>query len=189
MADLAQILDRLDRLESKDAIRALVSDYAVACDDHDMPRLMSLFTADACFDAPNGAMVANGRDAIEAMFIETFKTRGPGYHWTHDVNVTIDPEDADRASAVVCSHAETTPNGVPSLAAMKYRDDYRREDGEWRFSRREISFLYYVPTAQYGEALSDEKRVVMAGERHPADFPEKLPAWQAFDAQHMQEPS
>ncbi len=77
----AEILRRLDRLESKDEICGLASAYAVACDEHDLPRLMSLFTDDACFDAPNGAMVASGKSAIETMFINTFRVRGPGYHY------------------------------------------------------------------------------------------------------------
>ena len=184
MSDIQQLLARVDRLESKDAIRALVSAYAIACDEHDMPRLMGLFSADARFDSPNGAMVANGRDAIEAMFIETFKIRGPAYHWTHDVTVEIDPNDPDKATGLVYSHAETTPNGVVSLAAMKYDDEYRREAGQWRFAKRTIRFLYYVPATEYTDGLSSTKRVVIAGERLPADYPEALPAWQAFDRQH-----
>jgi uncharacterized protein (TIGR02246 family) len=185
MSELAQVLERLDRLESKEAIRVLVTEYAIACDEHDMPALMRLFTADACFDAPNGAMVAVGRDAIETMFIETLKTRGPGYHWTHDVTVKIDPEDPDKATGLVYSHAETTPNGVVSLAAMKYHDDYRREDGEWRFAKRVISFLYYVPAVEYGAGLSSKNRVVIGADRLAADYPEKLSAWQAFDREYM----
>ena len=185
MSDIEQLLRRVDRLESKEAIRALVTAYAIACDEHDMPRLVSLFTEDARFDSPNGAMVATGRDAIEAMFIETFKIRGPAFHWTHDVTVEIDPNDPDKASGLVYSHAETTPNGVVSLAAMKYHDEYRRESGHWRFAKRTISFLYYVPATEYVDGLNSEQRVVIGGERLPADYPEALPAWQAFNREHL----
>ena len=79
------IVRRLDALESKDEIRALITAYGIACDDHDLPRLINLFTEDAEFSAPNGTMVANGRAAIESMYIDTFKIRGPSFHWTHDV--------------------------------------------------------------------------------------------------------
>ena len=97
-------------------------------------------------DAPNGAMVAQGRDAIAAMFTETFKNRGPAFHWTHDVTVEIDRADPDRATGLVLSHAETSPDGVVSIAAMRYADDYRRgPDRKWRFAKRVIHFLYYVP--------------------------------------------
>lgn len=187
MSEIDQILARLDRLESKDAIRSLVTAYAIACDEHDMPTLTSLFTADACFDSPNGAMVANGRDAIAAMFIETLKVRGPAFHWTHDVSVEIDPNDANKATGLVYSHAETTPNGVQSLSAMKYFDDYRREDDQWRFAKRVISFLYYVPMVEYagGGGLNTENRVVIGADRLPADYPESLAQWQDFNRKHV----
>ena len=185
MSELDQILDRLDRLESKDAIRGLVTAYAIACDEHDLPRLAGLFTEDAVFASPNGAMVADGRDAIASMFIETLKIRGPAFHWTHDVTIQIDPDNPDQATGLVYSHAETTPNGVVSLAAMKYVDDYRREDGQWRFAKRVINFLYYVSFVEYANGLKNENRVVIGDERLPADYPETLAPWQDFHRQHV----
>lgn len=182
--EMTQVLARLDRLESKDAIRELATAYAIACDEHDMPRLTSLFTEDACFDSPNGAMVADGKAAIVTMFEETFKIRGPAYHWTHDVTVAMDANDADAATGLVLSHAETTPNGVVSIAAMRYVDNYRREEGVWRFAKRVIHFLYYVPSAEFSSGLNSEYRVVLGDERHAADYPEKLPEWQSFVAKH-----
>ena len=182
---LASLAARLDRLESKDAIRDIATAYAIACDEHDMPRLMNLFTVDACFDAPNGSMVAKGKEAIQTLFEETFKIRGPAYHWTHDITIEIDPADPDRGTGLVLSHAETTPNGVVSIAAMRYQDDYRREsDGQWRFAKRVISFLYYVPASDYSQGLNHPDRVVMGGHRLKADYPEALPAWQAFIKTH-----
>ncbi|MBT5053276.1 MAG: nuclear transport factor 2 family protein [Gammaproteobacteria bacterium] len=184
-ATLASLAARLDRLESKDAIRDIVTAYAIACDEHDMPRLMNLFTVDACFDAPNGSMVANGKAAIQTLFEKTFKIRGPAYHWTHDVTLEIDSADPNRGTGLVLSHAETTPNGVVSIAAMRYQDDYRREsDGQWRFAKRVISFLYYVPASDYSQGLNHPDRVVMGGSRLKADYPEALPAWQAFIDAH-----
>ena len=56
--ELEDVLNRLDRLESIEAIRQLATVYAVACDEHDMTRLMSLFTEDAVFDSPTKTMVA-----------------------------------------------------------------------------------------------------------------------------------
>jgi ketosteroid isomerase-like protein len=184
-ATLESLAARLDRLESKDAIRDIVTAYAIACDEHDMPRLMNLFTVDACFDAPNGSMVANGKADIQTLFQKTFKIRGPAYHWTHDVTLEIDSADPNRGTGLVLSHAETTPNGVVSIAAMRYQDDYRREsDGQWRFAKRVISFLYYVPASDYSQGLNHPDRVVMGGNRLKADYPEALPAWQAFIDAH-----
>jgi|MDTC01.2.fsa_nt_gb uncharacterized protein (TIGR02246 family) len=182
---LEALAARLDRLESKEAISDIVTAYAIACDEHDMERLMNLFCDDACFDAPNGAMVADGKEAIRKMFEQTFKIRGPAYHWTHDTTIVIDPEDPGQATGLVLSHAETTPNGVVSIAAMRYEDSYRREsDGEWRFCKRIISFLYYVPATEYSTGLNQAERVVMGENRFKADYPEALPAWQSFIDTH-----
>ena len=182
MTDLESILHRLDHLESLQSIRTLASTYAIACDEHDIPTLADLFSTDAVFCSPNGSMVSTGRDAIREMFTAILKTRGPGFHWTHDVHATMDPDNVDRATGLVYSHAETTPNGVVSLAAMKYKDSYLREDGVWRFSRREINFFYYVPLTKYSEGLNQTDRVYIDGDWHTADFPESLESWQRFEA-------
>lgn len=185
MTELEALTARVDRLESRQAITELVTAYAVACDEHDMPRLTSLFTEDACFDSPSGAMVAQGRAAITTLFIELFKIRGPAFHWTHDVVVKIDPTDPDRATGRVCSHAETTPGDIVSLAAMRYDDEYRREHGTWRFNKRIINFLYYVPVTEYATALNQAHRLTIRGERKAADYPESLPSWQQFAREHI----
>ncbi len=185
MSELDAIKAQLDRLESRFAISDLITAYAIACDEHDMPRLTGLFTADAAFDSPSGAMVAHGRDAIEAMFIELFKIRGPAFHWTHDHTITIDANDADRASGLVLSHAETCPGQIVSLAAMRYNDDYRRENGRWMIARRVINFLYYVPVTEFASVLNERNRLTMRGQRLPADYPETLACWQDFHRRHV----
>src|SRR4051812_2277275 len=110
MAD-ASLLRRIEQLEARAAIGELVSAYAVACDEHDMDRLIGLFTAEAVFDSPNGIMHAEGREAIGAMFVRMFRIRGPAYHWTHDRFVRFDESDPTKASGLVLSHAETSPDG------------------------------------------------------------------------------
>ena len=182
MPDLHDIETRLARLEVRTELSDLVTRYAIACDEHDIPHLESLFTKNASFDSPNGLMQANGRDQIIEMFCKVLSIRGPGYHWTHDHIIRFDRGCEDRASGLLLSHAETTPNGVQSLAAMKYDDEYQIEDGAWRFAKRTISFLYYVPATEYDDAMTQQDRVVAGDKRISADYPESLPAWQAFDA-------
>ena len=179
------IVRRLDALESKDEIRALITAYGIACDDHDLPRLINLFMEDAEFSAPNGTMVANGRAAIESMYIDTFKIRGPSFHWTHDVTIEIDNHNPDAATGLVLSHAETSPDGVVSIAAMRYIDEYARgTDRIWRIAKREITFLYYTPVTDFPNVLNKVERVSMGGTDHPADHPEQLAPWQAFKKQY-----
>ena len=182
MSNTDDIEARLARLEARHEISALITRYAIACDEHDLDELATLFTNDAEFYSPNGLMSASGRRAILDMFGKVLSVRGPGYHWTHDHVISFDRRPAGRASGIVLGHAETTPHGVQSIAAMRYDDEYRIEDGSWRFGRREIRFLYYVPYAEYGAALNRTDRVVAGERRLAADYPETLRSWQAFDA-------
>lgn len=188
MNPLEELNRRVTQLEARFEISELVSAYAVACDEHDLPRLRSLFAPDASLDSPSGLLKAQGLEEIMALYVRLFKIRGPGYHWTHDHFLNFDPADADRASGVVLSHAETCPDGEVSLAAMRYQDQYQRWNGRWVFSRRVLHFLYYVPAKDYTHALTGSDRITMGGRRLPADFPESLPAWQDFVREHGKTP-
>ena len=182
MSELEELRKRVERLESRAEISELISSYAIACDEHDIPRLGALFTEDAVFDTPSRLMVANGRKAIIEMFIQVLGIRGPGYHWTHDHFIRVDAANPDQATGIVLSHAETSPHKRPSLAAMKYEDKYRKVSGRWHFEKRVLSFLYYVPAAEYLTALTGDLRLVTAtGERMKADYPESLACWQEFE--------
>lgn len=176
---------RVAKLEAQNEISDLVTRYGIACDEHDISHLESLFTEDAVFDSPNGLMAAKGRAEIIDMFCKVLAIRGPGYHWTHDHIIRFNRGRQDAASGLLLSHAETTPGGVHSLAAMKYDDEYRIEDGSWRFAKRTISFLYYVPVADYSGALTQQNRVIAGDQQLPADYPEKLPVWQEFAAKYV----
>lgn len=187
MTELSDLEARVARLEARAEIGELVTRYAIACDEHDMPHLESLFTEDAVFDSPNGLMRASGRAEVIGMFCKVLSIRGPGYHWTHDHIIRFDRGSDTAASGLLLSHAETTPGGTHSLAAMKYDDEYRVEGGRWRFARRSISFLYYVPASEYAGALNQVDRVVAGDRRLAADYPESLAAWQEFEARYVTE--
>ena len=184
MATMDELLRRVEKLEARAEIAELASAYAIACDEHDMPRLSSLFAEDAVFDSPSGFLKANSRQEICDMFVRVFKIRGPGYHWTHDHFVRFDDNKPDEATGLVLSHAETLPGPDVSLSAMRYEDRYRREAGRWVFARRSISFLYYVPAKEFTQVFHSPLRVVLGDKRVAADYPEPLAAWQAFEREH-----
>ena len=184
MSNKTDLKRRIDRLESRFAIEELVSAYCEACDEHDIPRLGALFAEDAVYGSPSGVLRSVGRDAIVEMFVRAFKVRGPGYHWTHDLVIRFDDNNPEAAAGTVASHAETCVNGVSSLAAMKYDDEYRRIDGQWLFASRSIRFLYYVPVENYRDALKSKQRLCFEGDWSESDYPEQLPAWQEFERRH-----
>jgi ketosteroid isomerase-like protein len=182
MSELEALRRRVDRLESRNEIDELVSAYAIACDEHDVPRLISLFTEDAELDSPSGVMVAHGRADIEQMFVRIFKTRGPAYHWTHDHFVRFDDTDADRATGLVLSHAETTPGNEVSVArcATATPIGARMAPGDSRSAWSATCTTFRRASIRPRSAR--RCGFVVGGERRAADYPESLPSWQAFNA-------
>jgi ketosteroid isomerase-like protein len=173
---------RLRQLEDRTEIGELVTRYCLAMDNRDMTEIPALFTADVQIRSPDGVMNTVGRDAAVQMFVGRFKVLGPSNHVTHDRIVTFDAADADAASGIVLSHAEMQRKGKPMITAIRYYDRYRRDDGRWRFSERVLTFMYYVPTAEYLDAFGPgiDKRMRAYDEPAPADWPEKLPSWKAY---------
>jgi ketosteroid isomerase-like protein len=178
------IVSRLDRIESRLEIRELITDYCITVDDRDMEHLRTLFTDDVCFSSPSVAMAADGVDQAIDMFNEILGIRGPGYHWTHDVMIKLDGQNPDEATGLVLAHAETTPNGVPSIAAIRYEDKYRRVEGKWKFAARTLKFLYYMPMEKFIERFPTKQRVGVSGDWIEGDFPEKLKSWQDWHKAH-----
>lgn len=168
---------RLDRVEARAAIADLITNYCTACDDHDMALLESCFTDDVQLWSPNREMDAIGRDAAMAMYADLLAIRGPAFHWTSNHIIRFDDASPHRATGLVLAHAETTPNGVASIAAIRYSDVYAREDGQWKFAERRLAFLYYLPLAEFVARFPQRQRVGFNDGWRDADYPEALPTW------------
>jgi ketosteroid isomerase-like protein len=177
------ILKRLDRIESRISILEVISNYCKACDDRDVPLLRSLFTEDAEVHSADGMMAGTGIDGIMEMYRKRFEVLDISVHWTHDTIITFDKADANRATGEVFCHAEAHRNNETLIGSLRYYDEYRRDDGVWRFSRRLLKFLYYVPVGEYAEALGSKLRMRGYGDQRPADYPESLDCYNNW-AQH-----
>ena len=68
-----EILDRIDRLESRNAILHIIAQYCKACDDRDVPLLRSIFTDTATVRSKDGMMVGEGIDGIMEMYRKRFE--------------------------------------------------------------------------------------------------------------------
>ena len=121
------------RLESIEALKVLKSRYAEYCDEgYDPDRLASLFTEDAVWD---GGVLGRyeGRETIRAFFGMASKLMPFAIH--HVTNPAIEVE-GDRATGrwhlfQPCVHA----SGAALWIAGRYQDEYRCEDGVWRFAK------------------------------------------------------
>jgi SnoaL-like domain len=131
--------ERVRRLEDREAIRRLLFEYRRRLDEKDIRGYAELFAAEGEFIA--GEMRAKGPNAIfelvDGMRGTLLTERGGD-----DVHVVANPVielDVDRATAESnWLYIVRGEDGGPVLSKLGcYRDVLTREEGRWRFLRRE----------------------------------------------------
>ena len=176
----AALARRIERLEARAEIGELVARYCFAVDERDIDGIGECFTRGGAMRSSDGKMDATGRAAVIEQFHGRFAVLGPSNHFTHDHIVTFDDSDSAAAKGLVNAHAEVVRNGRPLLASLRYHDEYRHEEGRWRFHVRTLAFFYYVEPQRYHEVMLGTLRNEAYASPHPADFPEALPTWQRY---------
>jgi uncharacterized protein (TIGR02246 family) len=137
--DLESLAARLDVLEAREEIRALIMAYGQAHDNRDYRTFSSLFASNG--EWVGGLGSAKGPQAIFELMDRTIghnpQPNGSGtYHVMTNDQIKIDD---DRASATT-KWLYVTPgeNNTPTLVFLgRYVDEFVRENGEWKFLRRE----------------------------------------------------
>ena len=170
--------ERLQRLEDRFAIQDLVAEYCRAIDDRDLDAFVDCFTADGVLRHRDGVMRLNGRDALRNYYAERFKQYGVTFHYPHAHVVRFDGPDA--AHGWVSAHAEMGLAGEGWIAAFRYTDRYRREEGRWRFAERELAAWYYLPLADLPHGLGQTLRKHYKGELIAAELPESLETYRTL---------
>lgn len=161
---------RVQRLEDRFAIHDLVVQYATLLDDAQWERLGELFATDGVFGSPHSTTV--GREAVVA----NFKVKHAPFTWTwHDPHgISVEFDDEDHARGIVIGYAELGNAEHTVTTSIRYLDDYRREDGRWRFARRTVLSVFGVTDddrAAGGLRQPDRKRWP-ARPSGPAELPD-----------------
>ncbi|HVY63746.1 MAG TPA: nuclear transport factor 2 family protein [Gammaproteobacteria bacterium] len=138
-ADIDALAKRVQVLEDREAIRALILAYGQAHDHRDYKTFASLFASNG--EWVGGLGTAKGPDAIFALMDKTIghhpTAEGSGtYHLLTNDQIVI---DGDQASAVT-KWLYVTPgaDNAPKLVFLgHYNDKFIRENGVWKFLRRE----------------------------------------------------
>lgn len=146
-------VDQLDRLLSSEAIRQLVSRYAVAVGARDSEVIAAMFVEDVKVGPGT-----TGRAALRASYDEMLAGQGPTILSisTH----TIDFDDPDHAHGVLYCRAEFESGDQWIVQSIAYHDRYERHDGAWLIRSRK-HLLFYG-----GDLLSRPNTLP------PADWPE-----------------
>src|SRR5207249_3740906 len=103
--------------------------------------------------------------AIRDYFREPWQRKaGWSFHFTH--TQLVDFLNEDHAVGCVTAYLEQAHDQL-MVAANRYFDHYVREDGRWRFRRREVKILYLMPLSDLPQFFNDERR-----KRWPGKAPE-----------------
>lgn len=169
--ELDDIRARLDRVESRDEIRQLISKYALALDMRDMDAMANLFIEDVAAGAGK-----RGRQALRDWLGDTMRKQFDGT--SHHVGTTIiEFVDADNAVGIYSKNEhETGPEWV--IMQMMYYDTYRREAGRWRFRRRQP--LYWYATDLNKPPIGTRKMRWPGREPYEGAFHALFPSWKEF---------
>jgi len=168
----AEILRRLDRLESREQIRQLASKYALALDMRDMDAMAGLFVPDVRVGGGQ-----SGRRALRGWLDDTMRHQFTGT--SHHVGTTIiEFRGEDEAVGVVYSKNEHETGDEWVIMQMMYYDRYRRVDGGWYFARRQP--LYWYATDLNKPPVGAGKMRWPDREPYEGSFHELFPSWQDF---------
>lgn len=169
---------RVQRLEDRFAINDLVVQYATLLDDAQWDALGLLFATDGVFASPNST--TTGRAAI----VENFKVKHAPFPATwHDPHgIAVEFVDDDHARGTVIGYAELASPDMAVVTSIRYQDDYRREDGRWRFAKRHVLSLYGMSVQEHGAGglgLAERKRWPgrPAGPAELPDFGRRFPGY------------
>lgn len=142
---------RVQALEDREAIRTLWAEYGRTLDARDFTSFAQLFARDAEFVGGPGSP-AKGREAIGAFLEKAIGTNYPnskGRNFHLYFNETIDLRGdkgtgLSKGGFVMASDDNTEAD---FLLLATYRDEFVREDGRWKFQRREVVGEIPVPRA------------------------------------------
>ena len=139
------LLSRIDELESRAALRDLVTDYCLGFDNHDWDRFISIWHSDAIWEigAPFGTF--NGHEGIrEAVVDVLYPVWRETHHLTSNLRLEFsDPDHAHGVCNVDCMGA--TADDIVQMISAAYTDDFERRDGVWKIAKRHVVIHYFNP--------------------------------------------
>ncbi len=172
---------RIDRLESIDEIRQLVSKYSLSLDMRDLDAHVNLFAEDI-----RVSRELTGRAALKRWLDDTLRLQFTGT--SHHVgNHIIEFDNPDRAHGIVYSkneHETPREDGGHEWVIMQmiYWDNYERMDGpngkRWCFRRRLPCYWYAADLNK--PPIGDNKMRWPGREPYEGAYHDLFPSWAEF---------
>jgi hypothetical protein len=134
-------------LADREEIRDLIATYA-----HRMargPDVADLFTDDGAYvNRGNGSRPrreVRGRAALDEYYGDRSGWRDLPLPMIHNQLIAV---DGDEATGICSVEIRLVENGDSVVVSGYYKDRFRREDGHWKFTEREVSYFHWVPLHQ-----------------------------------------
>lgn len=171
MAEFADLLARVERLEALDQIRQLAAKYALCLDQRDLDSLVGLFVDDVGVPGKQ-----RGRQALKGWYDNQMRSVKGTAHGV--LGHVIDIEGPDLASGLVYSRNDLETSSQWLIEMMAYLDRYERRDGRWYFQRRTPLFWYECDITN---PPLGSKKIRWPG-REPVEgaFHDAFPTWAQF---------
>lgn len=133
---------RLDAIESRFAIDALIASYAEAFDTMNEELLATLWHPDSrLLLGANGN--AEGLDAILAQARVNMRRMPHMHHWMANALITVDGNHGHGVVAADCLFYDIEKG--PLQVSGQYRDIYERRSGRWAFRERVFDMHFATP--------------------------------------------
>lgn len=167
---IEDLAERLDRVESRAAIKDLAVRYAIAVDSRDIDGWTGLFVPDV-----NCGRFGTGREALRQSIEPALRNFYRSIHMV--CGHAIDIDEPDRATGTVYCRAEHEVGERWIVMAIIYEDEYARRDGRWYFVRRKERHWY--ATDMLDRPIGDNAN---QWEQHlkPPALPEIFSSWKDF---------
>lgn len=145
---------RLDAIESRFAIDALIANYAQAFDTYDRELLATLWHPDSrLLLGQNGN--AEGLEAILAQADVNMKRMPHMHHWMANALITVAGDHAHGLVAADCIFYDVDQG--PLQVSGQYQDIYERRDGRWAFVERQFTMHYATPLKNWVPIMGTER--------------------------------
>ncbi|MFA7585354.1 MAG: nuclear transport factor 2 family protein [Novosphingobium sp.] len=164
--------ERVRRLEDRVELNDLIVSYFLAADSDDLEGVGNSFTDAATFST-SGTAVGERRAGIIDFIRASREQMGRTLHTPNYAQFTFD--GPDRARGLIGAHLELVLGGKTVYGAVRYMDEYRRVDVEWRIHARDMRTIYIAPWLEAGEAFASSTPVRWPGS--PAtgsDYPRRF---------------
>jgi len=144
-AQIEALERRIDELESRTAMRDLVTDYCLGFDNRDWNRFISIWHEDAVWEIGPPFGTFNGHEGVrQAVYDVLYPVWRETHHLTSNLRIEfIDSDHAKGVCNVDCMGA--TQDDVVQMISATYTDDFERRDGVWKIAKRNVVIHYFNP--------------------------------------------